>query len=134
MPSYFLFKNHQKYYIIQGRIVLSSLDKKSYHQHHRVFQTFPIITQTPNTINDAQNEVNLKMMTKKKTKKLSSDDKFRNTFTIGSKITDLYFQPCLLLIGLIMKIKLSNFIIYLYNFYEKKERNYLYKLLMTQKL
>jgi len=59
--------------------------KKYYHQHQRVFQTSPTVPQMPNKLADADNEVNLKIVTTKTTK-LSSNDKFRNTSNIGSKI------------------------------------------------
>lgn len=51
--------------------------KKYYQQHQRVFQTFPTVQQIQNTNTDADNEVPLKIVTKKKQKKLSPNDKFR---------------------------------------------------------
>lgn len=56
--------------------------KKYYQQHQRVFQTPPAFPEIPG------NEVNVKTVTKN-TKKLSSNDKFRHTSTIGSKIASL---------------------------------------------
>jgi len=58
--------------------------RKYYQQHQRVFQSPPTLPEIPNITN----KVNLNIVTKN-SKKLSSNDKFRRTSTIGSKIANL---------------------------------------------